>query len=125
MMIDSPIFSICYELDLGAVAGGLRRFDEPQQQAQKRKDEKDLAKRCQDFCCFWAEARSCSAIVTARSISPAGAGLPVQISNCRAACCTNISTPGMTAIPLAPPTSLSSVSPRPYTMPQTTRDRTS
>jgi len=30
-----------------------------------------------------------------------GSRLPVQISNCRAACCTNISTPGMTAIPLA------------------------
>src|SRR5260370_36530306 len=104
MMIDSPIFSICYELDLGAVAGGLRRFDEPQQQAQKRKDKKDLAKRFQDFCCFWAEARSCSAIVTARSISPAGPGLPGQNSKCRAARCTNISTPGVTALPLARPT---------------------
>lgn len=40
-------------------------------------------------------ARSCSAIVTTRSISSQGAGFPVQISNCRAAWCTNISIPGM------------------------------
>ena len=36
---------------------------------------------------------------TTRSISSSGAGLPVQISNCRAPCCTNISTPVMTAMP--------------------------
>ena len=40
-------------------------------------------------------ARSCRAIVTTRSISSQGAGFPVQISNCRAACCTNISIPGI------------------------------
>jgi hypothetical protein len=35
MMIASRIVSICYEHDFGAVAGWLRLFDEPQQQAQK------------------------------------------------------------------------------------------
>jgi hypothetical protein len=34
--------------------------------------------------------------MTTRSISSSGAGLPVQISNWRAPCCTNISTPVMT-----------------------------
>jgi len=51
--------------------------------------------------CFWLAALSCRAMVTAPSMSAAGAGLPVQISNCLAACCTNISIPGITAIPLA------------------------
>src|SRR5712692_4231385 len=48
---------------------------------------------------FFAAARSCRVMATTRSISSQGAGLPVQISNCRAAWCTNISTPGMTCTP--------------------------
>jgi hypothetical protein len=40
-------------------------------------------------------ARSCKASKTTRSISSQGAGLPVQISNWRAAWWTNISIPGM------------------------------
>jgi len=44
-------------------------------------------------------ARRRSSCSTTRSISCSGAGLPVQISNCRAPCCTNISTPLMTAAP--------------------------
>src|SRR5439155_3245622 len=51
------------------------------------------------FAAFFAAARSCRVMVTTRSISSQGAGLPVQISNCRAAWCTNISTPGMTCAP--------------------------
>src|SRR5277367_5856610 len=44
-------------------------------------------------------ARSCCASRTTRSISSQGAGLPVQISNWRAAWWTNISIPGMTCAP--------------------------
>lgn len=42
-----------------------------------------------------------SACSTTRSISASGAGFPVHISNCRAPCCTNISTPLTPGIPRA------------------------
>src|SRR5207245_1024620 len=49
----------------------------------------------------WPKKSSGVASVTTRSMSSQGAGLPVQISNWRAAWWTNISIPGITCAPRA------------------------
>src|SRR6266481_2124781 len=50
---------------------------------------------------FFAAARWARAKSTTRCISCNGAGLPLQISNWRAPCWTNISDPRITCMPLA------------------------
>ena len=66
-----------------------------------QRDAGNLGRRGLTFFGTYTCARRRSSSSTTRCISPSGAGLPVQISNWRAPCCTNISSPLTTARPRA------------------------
>jgi len=59
---------------------------------------------------FRLHPRFLSSNSTTRCISACGAGFPVQISNCRAPCCTNISIPVTTGMPRPTASLISGVS---------------